>query len=251
MATTDIEITMHGNPGSITIAEFGKLLSALQDLTNVVASDREISGAEWRITDLKLGSALLVASYDVPVRGDELAQDLVEGLAELAQDPVVPSSYPVNALPASKRVGRTAGRHPVTLRLLQGGQATAQVDKKVADNAARASRVKHRSLGGFYGRIVLADERRKRPQFGLRDEFTQRYIPCTADQEVMNEAVRLFGHRVYAAGEVDENLARQPLRLRATSVEEQPWTGASVERFRGISPEKGDSASYIRSQRDW
>lgn len=257
MSVVRVRIDMHGPPGSVGLGAFGVLLEQFQALTSTLARDREIDGATWKVMDLQVGSAVAIAAIDVPDDGLSLANDLVSGVDALHEEPKIPATFGATALPRVIRMADAARDNPVRLHVIDGGRLTAVVDRTVAKNARIANRATTTSIGGFYGEIQLLDVRSGK-KFGLRDEFSQRWIRCqAADEDVMSAAKHLMieGTRVYVAGEVTENAARQPLRIRVQSIEPQPWVGESVARFVGelkrAPAARQRAADIIRSERDW
>jgi hypothetical protein len=237
----------------VSLAPFGRLLDKFQRFTSAVALDREIEGATWHIAALHLGSCVAEAMIDIPSDAEAFANDLVAGVDALRTQALIPAGMPLRALPHVAGMGEAAREHPVTLQLLHGGRTT-EIDRTVATNARVAQRAKTTSLGGFYGTIELLDLRRGR-KFGLRDGFTRQWIPCRpADDEVLEEARQhIGGQRVFVAGEITENPARQPLSILVQTVEPQPWAASSIAGFRGThsDPQGRSAAEVVREQRDW
>lgn len=259
VSTASIRLTMHGPPGAVRLGAFGRFLDQFQALTSAVAADRQIDGATWHVKDLQIGSAIAVATIDIPDDGPALTRDLILGVAELEQAPAIPNVYPLRAMSSVIHMAEAARWNPVQIAE-EGGDTPviplrATVSGAVLVNARAARRETTTSLGGFYGTIELVDIRRANGKFGLRDEFTRRWVPCeAASQEILDQALSLIGGpRVYVAGEITENAARQPLRLRVQEIEPQPWAeGRSVREFRGRSgPADETAVDMIRANRDW
>src|SRR5262249_22835410 len=156
-----------------SLAAFGRLLDQFQALTSALANDRAIDGATWKVSELRVGSAVAVAAIDIPDDGLALANDLVSGVQALRLEPKIPATFGVTALPSVIKMADAARDNPVALKVLEGGGLETVVDSSVALNARKARRATTMSLGGYYGEIKLLDVRRGR-KFGLRDEFSHR-----------------------------------------------------------------------------
>lgn len=251
MSSASVRLTMSGTHGSIALGTFGKVLDQFQALTTAIARDQAIEGATWKLSNLEIGSAMAEAAIDILDDGPALARDLVHGVAAIREEPAIPAAFPLSAMGKVISMGRAARDNPVKLELLQGG-LSATIDRVVALNGARAQRQTTRSLGGFYGTVELFDMRRNR-KFGIRDEFTRRWIPCIAEtDQILGDAKELIGSRVYVSGEIVENAARQPLRIDVQAIDPQPWSGTVP--VLGDQADLGEgttAARLIRESRDW
>lgn len=241
---------MHGAPGSIALGGFGRVLDTFQVLTTKFAQDRGVEGATWSIADLAIGSAVAEAAIDLPDDAQGFANEIATSIDALRTDATIPAGMPLAALPSIQRLGAESRGHPVRLEVLDGG-LTVDIGPEVAENARMAAKARRRSLGGFYGRIEPLDLRRKRGRFGLRDEFSHRWIPCEATDDVFEKAKALVGERVYVAGVIIENAARQPLRIEVEEVDPKPWETGSIAGFVGEADRDApDAARLVRSDRD-
>jgi predicted nucleic acid-binding protein len=180
MPAARVRLTMHGQ--GISLSELGRALHQFQLFTSAVADERQVNAATWRIEDLRTGSAVAVASLDIPGDGVAFAEDLLTGVNAINAAPRVPDEFGLRALPSLGAMGRVAQHHPVQAELMDSQLATV-IDLTTAKNVRTAGRATSESIGGFYGTVQLLDSR-KTPKFGIRDEFRRAVDPMRSGRRL-------------------------------------------------------------------
>ncbi len=216
-----IGISIGGTPGMISAAA---VRDSLDDLLTLLAEASETSGVgrqQWNISDLHVGSAVIVVSSDEEAPVTEI---LMDGLDLLSRSAEMPRRWTRKMLVRIARLGERAGHGGATsIELISGKLSAVSLAGDVALNARRALGEATTSYGSVRGRVQRWNEQdRKRRQIGVTlDDGTSipvYYAPNLAEK-VITAAI---SHRIEAWGLTSRSASGEAISLTMDDFELLP-----------------------------
>jgi len=219
-----ILLTLDGPPGEIAAKGLQKALDHLMVLVRDAGKVLGVSGGEWRLFRLELGSAMAgienPAALGVPLLIDQ-------GQSELAESAVIPRGWTLAMLRADRDLGLLAGKLGIhAVRLDAGRDRT--LSGAIAANADLALQVKHRSLGTVRGRLDKYSSRNGHRDLGMLLDTGDPLAVTFSSDDLGKKARGLLETDVVAWGLVERNVAQQRIALRLEGIEAAPARGLPV-----------------------
>jgi hypothetical protein len=241
-----LEVRVEGAPGSIPVRAFLDALRGSLDVLDQLerAEHPDTRGpGRWLIADLSTSSAnAVLRRADAPDLQTPLR--LVEGVAALREQQVLPPYFSSATVAALVRVGEQTHRpgvSGVTLALLDSSPQplrSEELSEAVLSNARKAMEGSERTLGSVTGLLDVINLRRGARQVSLYDQESKRAVRCRFSDDLFETLRESLGHRVRALGTVTRNRTGQILRLDINTVERLPESVdvPSVDDLAGIAP---------------
>ncbi|MFE5140297.1 hypothetical protein ACFRDV_21915 [Streptomyces fagopyri] len=250
----DVEVKVEGQLGAITLSALQDVLGNLNRLLKGMGS-----GAEWSLTGLDEGSAL-VAVRPVDREDSRVGARLLSVVRDLEQRPEIPELEDETTVRRLADLTNLVGKRGVAgLRLRTDLAAdwthAVSLTPAVRVNALQALHVKARARSTFRGRLDKVNLRSKTPQFSLYNEARGLALRCnTADEAVIDQVKQSVGEFVVAWGDLSRNARNQPVHLRVDrlKVVDMPRREVSVAEWAGSVPQWTgglSSEEFVRRQR--
>ena len=190
------------------IAVATKLTDLLRELETSVTG-RE--GLEWRIADLRMGSAnfAIAPVTQSPESADGASQIIgaaLEGIAIVESSPRRPPHFTDQALRDVKELTKAANGASNRLSIFGGGAARRQVavSQRLVAHVDELIGTKSVAVGSLEGRLEALTVHGS-IAFSIYDSITNRRISCGCSRETLNAAIEHFDKRVSVSGEIRFN----------------------------------------------
>ncbi|OZF39934.1 hypothetical protein CH296_01110 [Rhodococcus sp. 14-2496-1d] len=221
MAADDVQITLNGQHGLIDPMAVADALSALD---KIIRSFEGVEAPNLRLSDLHVSSAVM------GVRADEgRVTTLHEGVEELrAGTGAIPPGWRSDSLRALielEKVGAKAGVESVRMKI---GDAVADIDRVLADNARALLEHSTKSLGAVRGVLYRYTNDSSRRSAGLREVNDQRAIALTFPARLAGDIKRLLDQEVEVWGVMHRDLEGELNKVDVEGLEAIPVVNAQI-----------------------
>lgn len=210
-----VEITLNGRHGSIDPLAVADALSALDKM---LRSFKGIDAPLLRLSDLKIGSAVM------GVRADEYrVTTLNDGVEELrAGTGVVPQGWGTDSLRALLDLEKVGGKAGVKGVRMQIGNAVADIDRALAVNARALLDRSVKSLGAVRGRLYRYTNVPNRRTAGLREVNEQVAVDLVFPNRLATEIKALLDHEVEVWGVMHRDVEGVLSKVEVEGLEAAP-----------------------------
>lgn len=206
------------------IAVASKLTVLLKEIEASVADGQDV---EWRIADLRVGSASLamtphLQSPTTRADADAVIGIVLPGLAAVEDTPHRPPHFTDQALRSARSLVKVAKDESNALSIFgQANGESRQVplsNRLVAhvDHLIGTASVAVGSLEGMLEAVTIHNI----VAFSIYDNITNRRVECKCDRETLDLAItRFFGKRVSVSGIVSYNVQGDPTAIKVDDVQ--------------------------------
>jgi hypothetical protein len=264
-----LEVVMEGGRGTISVANFVKMLDntiAIAQGVDSVITHTRTGVVDWYVEDLRMGSleATLVArprrSHRVSYRdavAEQIAETVVAGLRSVELRPTVPPSFPEPSMRRTQRLGNLIGGEggATAFRAFVPGSVdgteTARITKRIAGNAKEALTPKQRTHSSVLGTLEIVSVHRGQV-VTIYDEINRRAIRGNFDRQSQFDIVKAaLGKRVTVDGVVSRNGLGDAVSVLIEEIEILPEESQlpSVDELIGSDPELTNGLSAVEFQR--
>ncbi|MBB6173994.1 hypothetical protein HNR23_004054 [Nocardiopsis mwathae] len=262
MAALEISLARGDEPvdAKVFFETAGEVIDLVQRAERNIGG-RQQSPARWALTELRVGSAVAVAS---PVgeesdrrRACEASMRLVEGLNALESSATIPPAFDVDMLRSLLRVarGHEVGNEVRISSSADGGKhlIQASVAARTIQHAKDALAARKLEFDSVQGEIDRLDVRGSKREVSIFDIEQNRSVRATFPPELLADVLRNIKQRVAAWGLAQRTAAGQTVAFEIEKLEplaDRPIM--PVREIAGIAPwwtDGEDPTEWVRGQR--
>lgn len=258
MAT--LRLTLEGEPRRISLRSFvqasDSALKIVQELDAAISQERG-GLLDWVVTDLTLGSLVIVAqSFSrVPDHdpGPAVTRAFVGGLRQIEDEGTTPPYLTEGGLRHVRRLIKLIGHDGTRGLRVADLEATVALTARAAANVEPLMKIRHKAIGSIEGKLDTSSVHRA-PRFIVYQSRTKKAVTCRFETGLLESAKAALGRRVLVAGIIHSNVMDEPVRVDAERIRplrqpsELPGTsdlaGSDADFTGGVG-----SAEYVRRLR--
>ncbi|MBV2361923.1 hypothetical protein ACFPZ0_09200 [Streptomonospora nanhaiensis] len=259
MSALEILLSREGEP--VDAAVFFESAKTVIDLVQQIERSlgRTRVATRWGITELRLGSAVVVTTpiEDSP-SANEAGELLVKGVGSLERSPQMPSAFTLEVLRGLLRVASNSeqsDRARLTLRFGEGkAAAAAAVSAQLAANARKLLSARILEFESVQGEIDRIDVRGGKREVSIFDTEQNRSVRATFSDDMLADIVGSIKQRVAAWGLAQKTASGQIVSFeieRLERIDDRP--PVSVREIAGIAPwwtDGEDPTEWVRRHRE-
>jgi hypothetical protein len=223
---TSLTITVDGDSVSLEkFCEIQKHFSIIFEEVDKAAFGEEKRSVKWKISSVSNGSYNLTLT-GIPTRGDDvlkvtnLCSVIQDGISVIAETPSRPNFFSDRALKSIEALGNTIG-NGINKVALKSRYTRVEFTKRMAANVDEIIGVRHESFGSIEG-VLDAINLHKDKYFTIYSFLDDRGIKCLFPDELLEEAKKNLGKKVYVYGLVRSREDGQRLNIVVREMEPLP-----------------------------
>jgi hypothetical protein len=220
---TSLTITVDGDSVSLeSFWEIQKHFSIIFDEVDKARFGEKKRSVKWRISSVSTGSYNLTIT-GVPIKGNDtlkvmsLCSVIQEGISIIAEEPSRPKFFSDRALKSLEALGNTIGNGISKLQL-KGRHYRVDFTKRMAANVDELIGVRHESFGSIEG-VLDAINLHNDKYFTIYSFLDDRGVKCLFPDELLEEAKKYLGRKVYVYGLVRSREDGQRLNIVVREME--------------------------------
>lgn len=226
MPNNDLQVKL--DRPDVGAAEFADAIHAMLGVVKAVGdvlTGGRGGGVRWVIQELRGGSALLDAIPEIldgslsDALVGEMLTAVANGLQQLDTEAVRPPYFSDIALREAKRLAEVLSEADVGLNTLRFGGIAVQPSKRIAGNVDDLIASRQKSIGTIEGRLVTLTTVGDRPIFYVEDRVRELRVRCNFNDEILDQVIRAFNHRVSVRGVIWSRQDGVPQRIDVTQFE--------------------------------
>ncbi|HZR05427.1 MAG TPA: hypothetical protein VFA61_06335 [Candidatus Udaeobacter sp.] len=233
--------------GSLPIEKFEKAIGAFFDLIKEVTKEalNENQKIRWTVT-VRSGSATVNAiphyAPDVAAEARQILRAVPQGIQAIERgSEESPRFFSREAIKAVKRLGALQSLKPddVTGVRIRSDSVKANITPKSVASADALIGGQHQAFGSIEGKMQTITDR-EGFRFVVYDSLYDNRVDCFVDEDLMEQAIASFRHRVRVSGTVQYDRQGDPVSVKVNEIYAFPKNSElpSVKRIRGILKER-------------
>jgi hypothetical protein len=223
---TSLTITVDGDSVSLEkFLEIQKHFSIIFEEVDKATFGEEKRSIKWKISNVSTGSYNLTLT-GIPLKGNDtlkvmnLCSIIQDGISVIAEKPSRPRFFSDRALKSVEALGNAIG-NGVSKVALKGSHSGVDFTKRMAANVDELIGVRHESFGSIEG-VLDAINLHKDKYFTIYSFLDDRGVKCLFSDELLEEAKKYLGKKVYVYGLVRSREDGQRLNILVREMEPLP-----------------------------